>query len=538
MRNSITKRSRLYRLVLWILFIGAAIAPVWLVYEWYHFAKLMPDRGWNVQVYRLIGLVMLNLVFATILVVTAILFLWVRLAKALPDLQGWHLQGPGSEFTASDAHQGYTFDDYLKQEGRVFDELAALISGPWANKKHGDYCRYCQDSVCNPASIVDRNWNRSFVLPAAGPIGGALLVHGLSDAPYSLRKLGERLHAEGYTVIWLRVPGHGTCPAALANITWQDWTAAVRVAMQGLRDQLPADSPLILAGYSNGGALSVHYAIASIKDKTLPQVKALLLFSPMIGINPMARMTRLYHTVALVSRNKKAQWSNIDAEVDPYKYSSWPMNASVQAWNLTQVVERQIAELEKSGQISELPPVLTIQSIVDSTVVVPKWITVLFDRLKSGNSELFLIDIDRVDRLANLFNLSFEQKILPLLKRTDLPFTLSVLTNTSPDSSQVVVQTRNGESWIEQSTELSWPDQVVSLSHIAVPIPPDDRLYGTRDATADSGLSLGSLSVRAEPGALLLSESLFVRCRHNPFYEFMENRVVKWISDVFELATK
>ena len=364
-----------------------------------------------------------------------------------------------------------------------------------------------------------------------------LLIHGLSDSPYSLRTLGQRLHAEGYTVVWLRVPGHGTSPSALANVVWQDWIAAVRVAMQSLRAELPKECPLILGGYSNGGALSVHYTLCSLEDSSLPKVDAIVLFSPMIGINPMARITRVYHTVALVSRNEKAQWSSIDAEVDPYKFSSWPMNANVQAWAMTQTVEKRLAALEKSGRMAEMPPVLAMQSMVDSTVVVPKLITVLFDRLKSESSELFLFDIDRVDRLSNLFNLSFEKRIFPKLKRTDLPYALSVLRNSNPESRQVLVQTRDGESWEEQTTDMYWPESIVSLSHIAVPIPPDDRIYGTPEATAETGLSLGSLTLRAEPSALLLSSSLFVRCRHNPFYRFMEDRVIGWLSQTIREPT-
>ena len=250
----------------------------------------------------------------------------------------------------------------------------------------------------------------------------------------------------------------------------------------------------------------------------------------MIGINPMARITRLYHMVALVSRNKKAQWSSIDAEVDPFKFSSWPMNASVQAWSMTQVLEKKLAALEKSGRLNQIPPVLAMQSVVDSTVVVPKLITVLFERLKSHSSELFLFDIDRVGSLRNLFNLSFEKKIFPKLKRTDLPYTLTVLKNLRSDSRQVTVQSRDGEIWNDQATELSWPEQTVSLSHIAVPIPPEDRIYGTATATVGTGLPLGTVTLRAEPSALLLSSSLFIRCRHNPFYQFMEDRVIGWLT--------
>jgi alpha-beta hydrolase superfamily lysophospholipase len=359
-----------------------------------------------------------------------------------------------------------------------------------------------------------------------------LLLHGLSDSPYSLRALGNRLHAEGFTVVWLRLPGHGTNPRALADLSWKDWTAAVRVAICGLRDQLPEDAPLILGGYSNGGALSIHHCLSSIEDASLPKPDAIVLFSPMIGINPMARITRLYHMVTGVTGNTKAQWSSIQAEIDPFKYSSWPMNANVQAWSMTKSVERKLAELEKTGQLSQMPPVLAMQSVVDSTVILTKLITVLFNRLSSKSSELVLFDINRVGWLGNLFSRSFEQRIYPLLDRTDLPYQLTVVSNQKSDSEQISIQSRDGETWIERASNLSWPKGIVSLSHIAVPISPDDRVYGTAQATADTGLSLGSISMRGEPAALLISDAIFVRCRYNPFYKMMEDHVVDWLSEV------
>ncbi len=528
------QRSQLIRLAFGLLIFCAVVAAASLVYEWYKVSRTMPDRGWNFPLLRLVGLVITNLIFTAVLAIIAVLYLWGRVASNLPQLQGWHLQKPESEFSAADSKIGYTLDNYLEQEIRVFNELAAFVKGPWANQQPRAYCRYFADSICNPEKIVDRNWNRSFVLKALNPIGGVLLLHGLSDSPYSLRVLGQRLHAEGYTVVWLRLPGHGTCPRALGDVSWEDWTAAVRIGMAGLRDLLPAGTPLIVGGYSNGGALSVHYALSSIADPALPKPNAVLLFSPMLGISPLASVTRLYHLVARVSGNQKAQWSSIDAEIDPFKYSSWPMNASMQAWALTQTVEKKLAALEKSSRMHEMPPVLAMQSVVDSTVVVPKLITILFDRMVSKSNELFLFDINRVGWLSNLFNLSFERKVFPHLKRMDLPYRLSVLRNVRHDSQQVAVHTRDGQSWVEQATQISWPAGIVSLSHIAVPFPPEDPIYGCAEATAQSGLNLGSLSLRAEPSALLISPSMFVRCRYNPFYKFMEDHAVSWLNETVQ----
>ena len=206
------------------------------------------------------------------------------------------------------------------------------------------------------------------------------------------------------------------------------------------------------------------------------------------------------------------------------------MNASLQAWLVTQSVERQLSKLHQAGRMKEMPPILAMQSVVDSTIIVPKLISALFDRLTAASSELFLFDINRMEKLSNLFNLSFEREIIPQLQRTDLPYTLSIMKNVNADSRKIVVQTRHGESWQESVTDMSWPAGVGSLSHLAVPWPPEDTIYGTQEATAASGLALGTLSLRAEPSAVLLSSSLFFRCRNNPFYHFMEDYVMNWLS--------
>ncbi len=524
MFGTVQQRSRLLRAALLLICVIAALAVIGMVFEWLNVAR-------EVSVHRLVRLVVLgaaNLLLTAGLAVIAALFLWTRIARSLPDLKGWHIQRPTNEFCAADVDDGYTFDEYQQQENEVFAELDSFVTDDWSEQAAATYCRFNPTSECNSANLFERDWNRTQVVKADKPIGGALLLHGLSDSPYSMRAIGERLLSEGYTVAWLRVPGHGTNPRALADVTWEDWTAAVAVAMNGLREAVPEELPLIAAGYSNGGALSLHYALASIEDDALPSLSAVVLFSPMIGVNPLARITRLYHAVGLISRDEKSKWSSISAEIDPFKYSSWPMNGNVQAWNLTSVVERKLVALQKSGRMDSLPPVLAMQSVVDATVVVPKLITNLFDRLTSESSELFLFDVNRMDSLSNLLNLSFERTIMPKLDRTDRPFRLTVLANAEGSSSQLVLKVRDQGRWTEEPVQLSWPDGVVSLSHVAIPFPSSDPVYGQESNAV--GLGLGTLSMRAEPNALLIPSSLFARCRSNPFYEFMEDRVVDWLA--------
>jgi hypothetical protein len=132
--------------------------------------------------------------------------------------------------------------------------------------------------------------------------------------------------------------------------------------------------------------------------------------------------------------------------------------------------------------------------------------------------------------LDNLLNLSFEQKIRPRLQEADLPFKLTIVGNAAPDSLTVKAQSRAVDSFTERTLTGAWPGDVFSLSHVAVPIPSDDPVYGTAEATRKFGLPLGSLTMRGEHGALLISDSLLIRQRNNPFYPFMEDHVVNWLA--------
>ena len=469
------------------------------------------------------------LMLASACAAAGVLYGWTQVARALPALQGWHTQAPASEFRASDAKPGYDFEAYRRQEARVFGELDDLVNGPWASEAHGRFNRFRAASVCNPAKLFSTNWNRTFVLESPAPAGGALLIHGLSDSPYSMRAVAERLRAEGFTVVGLRVPGHGTCPAALARVSQEDWTAAVRVAAAGLRSRLPGGAPLVIVGYSNGGALGVHYALESLENASLPRPQAIVLFSPMIGITPMATVTRLHRPIAALSGEARAHWSSLGAEIDPFKYSAWPMNASVQAWQMTRQVEQRLAAMTQAGRMAELPPILAFQSVVDSTVITPVLISQLFDRVARNGSELVLFDVNRAGWLDNLISLNFEQKVVPALQQTRAPFALTLVTNDSSESLQVVAKTRNGEAWSVVPLGATWPPGVFSLSHVAVPFTPDDPLYGTAEATRATGLPLGSLSARGESGVLRISDGAMLRLRHNPFYEYTENHAIEWL---------
>ncbi len=171
------------------------------------------------------------------------------------------------------------------------------------------------------------NWNRTQVLaPSGEPIAGALMVHGLTDTPYSMRTLGEQLQARGYYAMALRVPGHGTVPAGLTVVKWEDWLAAVRLGVRHVRATIGPDKPIVLVGYSNGGALVTKYALDVLEGSGDPQVERIVLMSPMIGVTPFAWMARVISMLGPIPAFEKARWLDVIPEYNPFKYNSFPAN--------------------------------------------------------------------------------------------------------------------------------------------------------------------------------------------------------------------
>jgi hypothetical protein len=76
---------------------------------------------------------------------------------------------------------------------------------------------------------------------------------------------------------------------------------------------------------------------------------------------------------------------------------------------------------------------------------------------------------------------------------------------------------------------MTWPAGVISLSHVAMPFPPDDPLYGQSDPGDSDAVFLGNLAIKGERGLLKLPADWLLRLRHNPFYDYLETRAVDWL---------
>jgi alpha-beta hydrolase superfamily lysophospholipase len=449
---------------------------------------------------------------------------YVYLLDSRPDLSVWHLADLDEEFTTDS--EVADFRQYLELEDRLFAQLDKLVYARVPVDPGNAINRYSRGSLADPGRWPV-NWNRSFELPQTQPRAGVLLLHGLSDSPYSMRALGESLHQQGAMVLGLRIPGHGTAPSGLVETRWQDMAAAVRLAARHVRAAV-GDKPIYIVGYSNGGALAVEYALSTLTDPTLPRVAGTILLSPEIGLPAVAALAvwqgRLGHLLGL----EKLAWNALLPEYDPFKYGSFAVNAGDLAHRITVRIQRQLTALQSSPKLGELAPIIAFQSSVDATVTASALVANLFDRLPAGNHELVLFDINRRVDFDTLLQQDPRLLFDPLLDKQARTYDLTVVTNTGSESNRVEAQTSLTGETTTTTTPMAgtWPPAVFSLSHVALPFPPNDPVYGGPAAAESPGIRLGNLALRGERNVLKISGTDILRLRWNPFFDYTRGRIV------------
>ena len=473
--------------------------------------------------------IVLLLVYGLVFSAFGVLSLYLVQQQNQPDLEIWHTTELEEEFRAASVDEVPDLEAYRQLESRLFQQLHQEI---YAGEGAGDqrqFNRFNRGSLSDPER-QPHNWNRTFELSVERPRGGVLLLHGLSDSPYSLRTLDELLHAEGFWVVGLRLPGHGTTPGGLVHARWEDFAAATRIAARSLHKRVGPDRPFYVVGYSVGAALAVEYSLGALQGEDLPAAHGLVLLSPAIGVSAVAALAVWQARLAELAGFEKLAWTTIYPEFDPYKYNSFPVNASDQAYELTQVIAKRLKALDSGSGVTGFPRILAFQSAVDATITPSALIDGLFRRLAPADHELVLFDINRHAEAEPLLVADPETLTQALLNDPRLPFAMTLVTNTSLETWEVSARHRPPFSPAvkDELLGLEWPRGVYSLSHVALPFTSDDPLYGTRTASRQD-LHLGRIELRGEKGVLLLPADYLIRLRYNPFFPYLKRRVLEFL---------
>ena len=203
---------------------------------------------------------------------------------------------------------------------------------------------------------------------------GALLVHGFTGSPQTMRGLGEYLAQRGIAVEGIRLPGHGT--------TWQDlntrrspeWAAALEKGYDKLAEKR---DKVFLVSLSFGSALAIDFA-ARNPDK----VAGLVSLAGLVLVKDPRRfiagvIARLTPSVAGVSNDIA------DPEGREIAYDRLPTAAGHQMLRFIKQARRSLPQVTC--------PLLVIHSHNDHTVH-PDNALEIHGRAASADKELIFLD--------------------------------------------------------------------------------------------------------------------------------------------------
>jgi alpha-beta hydrolase superfamily lysophospholipase len=253
-----------------------------------------------------------------------------------------------------------------------------------------------------------------------------------------------------------------------------------------------------------------------------------VLLSPMIGITAFARFAGIAGWPAFFPAFARAAWLSVVPEFIPFKYNSFPINGARQSFQLTRALQGRFDRMSREGRLVSLPPILTFQSVVDFTVSTRAIITALYRRLPANGSELVLFDLNRTVKFGPLLSSSADLILNRVLPPPPRDYRTTIIANAGPGDPAMVERVTEAGATEEavRPLALTYPPEVFSLSHVALPFPLEDGLYGLRPDPADDwGVQLGAIATRGERGALIMSLDSLMRMSSNPFFPYVRDRI-------------
>ena len=181
---------------------------------------------------------------------------------------------------------------------------------------------------------------------------GVLLIHGFTGSVSHMRLIGENLHAQGFTVKGINLPGHATTMEDMKRTNWQDWLGAARSAATEMKQKYRHFS---VVGLSMGGVITL----------LLAEEMELTACAPISA--PMAVQNKLMPLAGLAAPFVPTIWwgddperpSMLDKRYD-HGYPGFPTKCAV---SLTKLIK-----MARSNLGAVKCPILAVQSHADETI--------------------------------------------------------------------------------------------------------------------------------------------------------------------------
>ncbi|MEW9527909.1 alpha/beta hydrolase [Microbispora sp. NPDC049125] len=234
---------------------------------------------------------------------------------------------------------------------------------------------------------------------------GALLCHGFTGSPQSLRPWAEFLADAGLTVSLPRLPGHGTTWQEMNRTRWEDWYAELGKAFADLRGRC---SEVFVMGLSLGGCMALR--LAEVHGDA---VQGVVVVNPSVVSD--TPLLRLAPALKLVMASVPGVAGDIKKEgATELGYTRTPVRAASTLPRLWKLVQSDI------GKVTQ--PVLVFHSPGDH-VVKPASVAFLRQRMGENLEVRELADSYHVATLDNDAPLIFQGSLDFIRSHASVPLT-------------------------------------------------------------------------------------------------------------------
>ncbi len=165
---------------------------------------------------------------------------------------------------------------------------------------------------------------------------GCLLIHGFTGAPTEMRPLGEYLAAQGYSVLGVRLTGHGTRIEDMNRVTWEDWSNSVLDGWYLLR---PNTKRVFIIGLSMGGVLTLYHS------SFLPAAGLVSMSTPYQIDDPRRKFLPLLSKVMPYADKGESDWQDENAVEDHFSYDKYPTKALLQLTRLLEEMRKALPQV-------------------------------------------------------------------------------------------------------------------------------------------------------------------------------------------------
>ncbi len=215
---------------------------------------------------------------------------------------------------------------------------------------------------------------------------GCLILHGFTSSLDTVRALVPVCERLGLPYRMPVLRGHGTRPADLRGVTWQDWYDDAHSTLRNLCTEVDR---VVLCGLSMGGLVALHLA-ANVPE----QVAGVITIAAALEIaDPLVRLAPLGARLGLsIPSNPAQSFADPTLVARSTNYRRFPLDALVSLYRYGPVVQRLLPQVQA--------PLLVIHSRNDQTIK-PRSATIIYERAGSVDKQLRWFDTCRHQMLQD-----------------------------------------------------------------------------------------------------------------------------------------